>query len=264
MTRPIIASIALALLSLILPRGQAQEPAAISLTPMAANATPAFEVATVRPSKPDSSQKIRANGHRVGLEDYSVSSMISLAYNLHKSQVIGGPAWLDSDRYDVDGVPDTEGQPSMSQMQLMFQELLADRFALKFHHDKRELPVYVITIAKGGPKLRTSNADPMHPPDVTGGGSASQQTMKFTNITMAGFTLEMLFQLGKPVLDQTGLTGHYDFTLQWARDDASPADPNAPPGFFTAIQEQLGLKMEPKKDLADVLIIDHAEKPSEN
>ncbi len=263
MIRPTLACIALILFAATLPPAQAQQSATVPLAPMAADANPSFEVASIHPSRPDASQTIRAHGRRVGLEGYSINSMICLAYGIHKTQVIGGPAWLDSDRYDIDGVPDAPGEPSISQMQQMFQKLLADRFALKFHHEKRELSVFAITIAKGGPKLTASTADPTRQPNVTGSGSGSQRTMKFTNITIDGFTLEMQFQSGRPVLDQTGLTGHYDFTLTWSRDDAPP-DANAPPGFFTAIQEQLGLKMEPKKDLADVLVIDHAEKPSEN
>jgi uncharacterized protein (TIGR03435 family) len=264
MVRRIFTGIGLMLLfSATLQPTHAQDASPVALAPMAADVSPAFEVATVRPSKPGSDQNDYVRGHRVGLEGYDVTDMICLAYGIHKSQLVNAPAWFNSEHFDVDGVPDAPGQPSILQVQQMVQKLLGDRFTLQFHHEKRELALYAITIAKGGPKLAKSTADPRALPDISGSGTASQRTRKFYNITMTNFALVMQFQMDKPVLDQTGLTGHYDFSIQWSRDDAAP-DANAPPGFFTAIQEQAGLKMEPKKDLADVLVIDHAEKPSEN
>jgi uncharacterized protein (TIGR03435 family) len=265
MIRRILAGIGLALLFFAtLQSTHAQDAAAVPLAPMAAEVSPAFEVATIRPSKPGANQEDYIRGHHVGLESYDLTSIICLAYGINKTQLLNAPAWFTSERFDVDGVPDAPGQPSVLQVQQMVQKLLTDRFALRFHHDKRELALYVITVAKGGPKLAKSTGDPKGLPSISGDGTASQRSRKFVNATMTTFALVMQFQMDKPVLDQTNLTGHYDFSLQWARDDATQTDANAPPGFFTAIQEQLGLKMEPKKDLADVLIIDHAEKPSEN
>ena len=242
---------------------KASPPVIEPVTPMAKDTHPGFEVATIRPARPDGSQSFHIGRHRLSLESYSISSMISLAYNIHRTQVIGVPPTLEDKTYDVDGVPDVEGQPSLHQAQEMLQKLLVDRFGLKFHHDKRELSIYALTIAKNGPRL-TPAASPTGMPNTSGSAGNNAQTMKFTNSTIGDFALEMQFQSSRPVIDQTGLTGRYDFTLRWSHDDATGSDPNAPPGFFTAIQEQIGLKMEPKKDLADVLVIDRVEPPSDN
>ena len=235
------------------------------LTPMAKDANPSFEVATIKPTKPGtSSQGFHLRGHHVFIENEPVASMISVAYGIHKTQIIGAPAWFDTDPYDIDGVPDAPGEPTLHQQQIMIQKILADRFGIKFHREKRELSVYAITVAKGGPKITPNTTDREGQPDETGNGHGWQMTMKFTNNTMSDFALNMQFEVGKPIVDQTGLTGRYDFTLTFTTNDAHLDDPNAAPTFFTAIQEQLGLKLEPKKDLADVLVIDQANRPSEN
>ena len=256
---------ALILLSITPQRTLAQQPADVPLAPMAKDANPAFEVATIKPAKPNhGSEGFHINGHRLSLENEPVISLISVAYGIHKTQVVGAPAWFDTDQYDIDGVPDQPGEPNTHQMQLMIQKLLADRFGLKFHREKRELSVYAITIAKGGPKMTLNTTGREGSPDQTGNGNGWQQTMKYTNNTMADLALGLQFVVGKPVIDQTGLTGRYDFTLHYTISDAHLDDPNAPPGFFTAIQEQAGLKLEPTKAQADVLVIDHIERPSEN
>jgi uncharacterized protein (TIGR03435 family) len=270
MIRPTLACAALILLTAAPSWTHAQTPATPSgqteaLAPMAANANPAFEVATIKPAKPNNgSQGFHLNGHRLSIENESVTSLLCVAYGIHKTQIVGAPPWFSTDPYDIDGVPDAEGEPAFRQEQIMIQKLLADRFGIKFHHEKRELALYAITIAKGGPKMTPNTTGREGQPDQTGNGHGSWQSMKFTNNTMADFALEMQFEVGKPVVDQTGLTGRYDFTLKFTTDEAHLDDPNAPPGFFTALQEQIGLKLEPKKDLADVLVIDHAERPSEN
>ncbi|HEV2646930.1 MAG TPA: TIGR03435 family protein, partial [Acidobacteriaceae bacterium] len=184
-------------------------------------------------------------------------------YNLQKTQLIGAPGWLD-DRYDIEGVPDTPGKPTFRQVKIMLQKLLADRFALKFHHDQRDLSIYALTLAKGGPKLTANTTGPEGQPDESSSADGAQRSMKFSNSTMADLTLEMEFYVGKPIVDQTGLTGRYNFTLIWTKDDDPQQAPNAAPGLFTAIQEQLGLKLEAKKGPADVLVIDHIDRPSAN
>ena len=145
----------------------------------------------------------------------------------------------------------------------MLQKLLADRFQLKFHMEKRELPAYAIRTAKGGPKLKP--ATPEDHLDQTGWGNATDRTMVFTDAAMSNLILGMQFFLDRPLVDQSGLDGRYDFTIHYAEDEASAnAAPNAPPGIFTAVQEQLGLTFEPTKALVDVMVIDHAEQPSPN
>jgi uncharacterized protein (TIGR03435 family) len=151
----------------------------------------------------------------------------------------------------------------------MTQKLLADRFNLKFHYEQRELSVYALTVGKAGPKMTRSLGNPEGPPDDEFSRSA---WMKETNTTMAEFTKALQYVLERPVVDHTGLTGRWDFRVQWTPDESqfggivpsSSGNPNAAPGLFTAIQEQVGLKLELVKALAEVLVIDHVEKPSAN
>jgi len=236
----------------------------VPVAQMAADAHPSFEVATIKPTDPnDSNQGFHTRGHRISIENETVESLISFAYAIHAHQIVDGPAWFHSDRYDIDGVPDVEGEPNLKQYQEMVQKLLADRFQLKFHREKRELSIYAITIAKGGPKLTKSTAD-NDQIDQTGNGNGNQHRTKFTNNSMADFALGMQYFMERPVIDQTGLTGRFDFVLTWTPDASHTGDPNAAPGIFTAVQEELGLKLEPTKGPADVLVVDHVERPSEN
>jgi uncharacterized protein (TIGR03435 family) len=245
--------------------------------PMPANANPAFEAVTIKPSDPESQGKdFSFQGHRVWARNYNVDDIIAIAYGLHARQIVGAPAWLSATLYDINGVPDVEGVPNQRQKKLMMQKLLADRFQLTFHREKRTLAVYAITLAPGGPKLTQSAAGPddpdlfrLHWPN----GVAA------TNMTLAEFAI--WFQkvvMDKPVVDHTGLTGRYTFELNWTPNEsqftqlrgtglAPPPptnDPNAPPGLFTAIREQLGLKLEAIKAPVDVIVIDHINRPSPN
>jgi uncharacterized protein (TIGR03435 family) len=200
--------------------------------------------------------------------------LIEISYGLHAKQILNAPDWFSSYRFDIDGVPNVEGRPNQDQIKEMFQELLADRFKLVFHHDKKELAVYAITLAKGGPKLTKSSAAPTDPDGFlfTGFG-----VLNVRNETMVDFAKGMQRSVtDKPVVDQTGLTDRYDFKFVWTPDETqfsalglkvtppTTDDPNAPPGLYPAIQEQLGLKLEATKAMTDVIVIDHVEKPSVN
>jgi uncharacterized protein (TIGR03435 family) len=237
---------------------QASEPA----TQMAADAIPSFEVATIKPTDPgDTSRGFHVAGHRIFIENQDVNTLISVAYAIHSKQIVDAPAWFGKDRYDTRGIPDVAGIPNLRQLQEMIQKLLADRFQVKFDREKRELSVYAITVAKGGPKLAKSAGDPNGLPDQTGNGRGS---VKFTNTSMSDFALGMQGYLEKPVVDQTGLAGRFDFVLNWAPENSQSTDLNAPPGIFTALQEQLGLRLVSTNAPVDVLVIVHAEHPSEN
>jgi uncharacterized protein (TIGR03435 family) len=246
------------------------------LPPMAANADPSLEVATIKPSPPNglAGKNFGFRGGHFMTRNTNMNDLISRAYGLHAKQIVGGLDWFGTDLYDIEGKPDSEGVPNDKQIKTMLQKLLADRFKLTFHHDKRELSVYVISVARGGPKMTTSGSDSGESLHLRGLGD-----LLATSMTMTGFAERM--QAGvmdKPVLDQTGLPGRYDFELKWTPDESQFAqfrgvgavvppptnDPNAPPGLYTAMQEQLGLKMGPAKLLDDVIVIDHVEKPSEN
>jgi uncharacterized protein (TIGR03435 family) len=235
--------------------------------PMAADAHPSFDVATIKLSAPDTrgGENFRMNGRHIRIENATVKNLITFAYAIHDKQIANDPEWLDKDHYDIEGVPDKEGMASLEQYQEMIQKLLATRFGLKFHREKHELSVYAITVAKGGPKLTKSTGGPNAPPEANGDRHPGQQGMVFKNASMGHFALVMQdFFADRPLVDRTGLTGKYDFSLHWTPDNIVATDPNAPPGLFTAVQEQLGLKLEPVKAPIDVLIIDHVDRPSAN
>ncbi|MGA9670343.1 MAG: TIGR03435 family protein, partial [Terracidiphilus sp.] len=188
-------------------------------------------------------------------------------------QVIGLPEWADSDKFDIDGKPDGEGAPSGKQWDIMIQKLLADRFKLTFHKDKKELSVYVLSVSKTGAKMTKNDSAPNGLPALFFQGLGK---LNVRNALMTDFTgLMQSAVLDRPVLDQTGLAGRFDFSLNWTPDDSQfagmgarvppPTDSaDAPPNLYTAIQEQIGLKLDATKAPADVMVIDHVEKPSAN
>lgn len=244
------------------------------LKPMPANASPSFEVATIKPSKPGRPGKaFLVRGREFHTFNTSLSDIVTFAYGLHEKQIIGGPAWIKTDKYDLLAKPEGEGQPNAQQWKIMVRKLLADRFQLKFHREKKELSVYAITVGKHGPKLTKSQSDPNGLPGLF---FSRPGELHVRNATMVDFARVMQGAvLDRPVVDQTGLSGKYDFTLTWTPDESQfagmgiriPPPPNkadAPPSLFTAIQEQLGLKLKATKAPADVLVIDHVEKPSPN
>lgn len=241
---------------------------------MAADANPVFEVATIKPSNPDRPGKaFLVQGRQFSTLNTSLSDLITFAYGLHARQLIGLPDWAEKDKYDITAKPDGVGQPSLNQWKTMFQKLLVERFQLTFHKDKRELSVYALTVGKSGPKLTKSQGDPNGLPGLFFRGLG---VLPAQNATMGDFAGVMQSAvLDKPVVDQTGITGRYDFMLNWTPDESQfgglgarvppPADnAAAPPDLYTAIQEQLGLKLAAAKAPVDVLVIDHVEKPSGN
>ena len=247
---------------------------------MPPNAKPEFTVATIKPSNPNGlGQGFGFRGQDMTTTNTTVNWLITLAYNMHAHQVIGGPGWLSSDKYDVVGRPDTPGQPSRDQMKLMIQKLLADRFQLKFHIEKRELPAYTITVLKAGPKFAVSQADPKSLAFGVGFGRAPGGGMTLTVINAPLDSMANALQgnlLDQPVVNQTGLTGKYDFNLKFTPDASqmpnlgplppapAAADLDAPPDIFAAFQQQLGLKLESTKTAVDVMVIERIERPSDN
>ena len=236
---------------------------------------PGYEVATIKPSNPDQQGRgFTLQGRHLVARNFTVEGLITLAYNLHGTQVSGGPDWIKTAHFDMDVLPDHEGLPSLEQARGIVRKLLADRFGLKFHDDTKELSVYVLSRAKTGPKLTKSGSDPGSPPGL--GGPPGM--MRVRNASMAEFAQVMQGVVDRPVLDHTELGERYDFTLRWTPDEsqyggrippqntadngAANADPQPP--LFTAIQEQLGLKLEAMKAPAKVMVIDSVQKPSEN
>lgn len=248
------------------------------IKPMAADANPAFDVVTIKPSQPGRQGKgVMLNGVHLRTLNTSLDDLLAFAYGLHPSQIVGAPDWANQDLFDIDGVADVPGMPSGQQMEDMLQKLLASRFELKFHRETRELSVYSITLADGGPKMTKSTSSPS---DLPGFRFRGLGDLAARNMTMADFAAGLQSAVtDRPVVDHTGLTGRFDFALRWTPDEsqfiqvrgghgpappAADGDPNAPPGLYTALREQLGLKMEATKAPDAVIVIDHVEKPSPN
>ena len=234
---------------------------------MAVDADPSFEVATIKLSDPDArGTSMHAEGRRFDIKNQTIHNLLAFTYGIHTKQIVDEPSWLATDRYDIDGVIDTEGQPSLRQLQSIIRKLLADRFQLKMHRESRELSVYALTFAKDGPKLTKSKGDPNRLGDENDQNRNGVVTQSITNMSMTDFTLVMQYFVDRPIVDQTNLTGKWDFKWTWTSDESrlSPDAVNPPPGLFTAIQEQLGLKFQPTKAATDVLVIDHIEQPSAN
>jgi uncharacterized protein (TIGR03435 family) len=236
------------------------------LKPMAPDAHPAFEVATIKHSDPDDgSRGFHTSGRNIFIENETMDDLISFAYGVHAKQIVDAPAWFGSERLDIKGFADVEGTPSVTQYREMVKKLLTDRLQLQFQSEKREMSCFALTVAKGGPKIEATKSAPDAGQDQTGDNNGGRASWRFTNNSMPEFAqfLQMAV-LDRPVVDQTGLKGKYDFKLTWTKDIAPATDENAAPGFLTAIQEQAGLKVEPSRAEVDVLAITHAEQPSEN
>ena len=239
---------------------------------MAVDANPTFEVATIKLSRPDDRRlpTIQIQDRRLLAWNKSVMNLIEEAYSINPSEVVNAPDWFDT-KYDIVGQPDGEGQPSLQQWHIMMQKLMADRFKLSFHREKKEVSIYALTVAKNGPKLAASAGDPKGPPNLA---MPARGRFRGRNATMADLSGTLSGVLDRPVVDKTGISGRFDIPLNWTVDDfqasrltgfPAPQQLNGEvPDLFTAIQEQLGLKLESTKAQIEVMVIDHAEKPSEN
>jgi len=234
---------------------------------------PQFEVATIKPSDPAAccARTYSRQGRRFGTNNTYLRWLIQWAYGIQAKQIVGGPAWLDVDRYDISGEIDGTGSPTDREWRVAVQKLLADRFQLAFHHEIREMPAYALTTAKGGPKLTKSDTEKNPVPRFGFGGSVGQTMTGFgRDVTLKDFMGEVQrLALDRPIVDRTGITGAFDIDLKFTREDPNslgmmqlPDD--AAPNLITALEQQLGLKLEGVKAPVDVLVIDRAEAPSAN
>jgi bla regulator protein blaR1 len=243
---------------------------------MEASADPSFEVSTIKPAKIGERFSLLLNqSGMLNTTATSLNDLMKFAYGVHPKQIVGGPSWTESDRYDVTGKPDTPGMPNVPQLSSMIRKLLKERFQLKFHQEKKELSVYAITVTPKGATITKADPSPLAVPGFAGGG---QRGMTVRNSTIAEFGgILQANVLDRPVVDQTGFgITRYNFILKWTPDGqqlaAAGAPPNAPavpdadapPDIFTAFQQQLGLKLESTKAMVDVIVIDSVEKPSDN
>jgi uncharacterized protein (TIGR03435 family) len=243
--------------------------------PMRADANPSFEVATIKPSRPDQPGKaFTMRGKQFATINTTLEDLIVFAYGIHTKQLINAPDWASSQKFDINATPDEEGTPNSNQLRTMMQKLIADRFQLKFHRDKRELSVYAITTDGKNPNKLTKSSTDGGLPGLFFRGLGNLPARNATMADLAGLMQSAV--LDRPVVDQTGITGRYDFTLIWTPDDFQFASfgprPPTPPGaapsnnpdLFTAFREQLGLRLESTKAQTEVFVLDKVEKPSEN
>jgi uncharacterized protein (TIGR03435 family) len=245
--------------------------------PQSPAAKPVFEAASIKMTAPTGGGGNSYSRGTPGLlrASMTLKSYIMMAYNLRQFQVAGGPKWMDDSTYDIVAKLEHEFMPEHATGKQLneatlaaLRSLLADRFQLKVHHETKEMPAYVLTAIKGRFHLT-----PIEQAEHCGTSSKGDaRGVKFTAmcISIADFATTAANRLDLPVSDQTHIDGLYTFSLEWSRDglraDASGdanANPDAPPSFFTAV-EQIGLKLESRKAPVDVLVVDSAERPSEN
>jgi uncharacterized protein (TIGR03435 family) len=260
-----------------------------------------FEAATIKPNATGENRVAiqRQPGGRFMTTGANLKILMGLAYSVRDFQIIGGPAWMNTDRWNVEARAQEKDVPLLSgpidptgpnPFLSMVQSLIEDRFQLKMHRETRELPVYELIEAKGGAKLKLSDDQtPLRfpergapPPPLPqrgapmprGGMRMGRGDLEATGVPLANFIQALSQQLGRPVIDKTGLKGLYDFKLQWTPEPGQgpvvPGGPEPPPppadgpSIFTAIQEQLGLRLESTKGPVEVLVVDSVQKPSEN
>ncbi len=255
------------------------------LAAASALAQPSFEVATIKPNA-ESDHRISFRivpGGGFSATGASLRMLIAQAYNIRDFQISGGPNWISSDRFDINAKAEAASdRPSPDAFRPMLQSLLAERFQLKFHKETKELPVYALVPGKGPHKMKVAET-----PAPGGGGGPQQRGMmrigrgqaNLQGAPLSGLAQILAQQLGRPVIDKTGLTGNFDIELKWTPEPgqgggpfggapppgaAPPPADNGGPSIFTAIQEQLGLKLETTKGPVEIYVIDSASKPTEN
>jgi uncharacterized protein (TIGR03435 family) len=199
--------------------------------------------------------------------------MVQFAYNLQAKQVVNGPPWLDTATYDIEAQAEA-GEPSAAEFRVMMQHLLAERFGMKTHREPRTMSAYELVVAKGGAKLQTAKEQVQEeiPPGVRI-QRGPHQWMKVVGVhgTMPELAAELQrVETDRPVVDRTGLAGEYDFSFTatsakpFFEGEGPDTGDAAPPLIFTAIQEQLGLRLEPVKTAVQCLVLDEVERPSAN
>jgi len=246
-------------------------------TPTALSKTPTFEVASIRQNKTNNG-RWRMNFTLDGLSAFGVSLqyVIHDAYGIYDDRLwSGGPPWLNSEKFDIEAKFDSSEfkELTLEQRRAMLQQLLADRFKLVLHHEAREFPLYALVLAKNGPKLQESKPENIQHSRLDGGAVCLIPRSKIGVVAFQGCSIHDLvsrlsssLDVGRTVVDRTGLASRYDFELHWMPDRNSTTAPSelSGPSIFTALQEQLGLKLESTKGPLDTIVIDHAEMPSEN
>jgi uncharacterized protein (TIGR03435 family) len=222
--------------------------------------SPAFEVASIKRNASGSlnANAARVAGDRYRAENVSLISLLRVAYAVQEFQIAGHPDWANVDRFDIDAKMDAGA--NARDWPLMLQRLLADRFKLAVHRESREGPIYMLVVGSNGPRLTA--ADPSKRLNPGGDFSASPTQIIGTGVSMAEFAMRLSRSIGVAVVDRTGLDGAFDLKLTWPPDDRFVGrGASASPTIFTAIQEQLGLRLQPGRGPVEMLVVDRAEKP---
>jgi uncharacterized protein (TIGR03435 family) len=225
----------------------------------AQSASPAFEVAVVRENRSGSqNSSSRTAGERYSGVNVSLISLLRTAYAVQEFQIAGQPAWADIEKFDIDAKMPSGANPR--DFPLMLQRLLADRFKLVVHQEPRQAPIYTLVVTKEGPKL--APGDPSKCGGSSCGFNASPTEIVGENVTMAQFAARLSRSIGTHVVDGTSLSGTYDFKVTWLPDDRfAGRGASANPTLFTAIQEQLGLRLQSGRGPVETLVVDRVEKP---
>ena len=258
---------------------------AVTLPVLGQATAPAFDVATVKPGDADKNHaELMMSQGGFETRNQTLLDLIKFAYGLNmgsNEQVSGGPKWMGSAMFDIDAKEDEQTiaaqkqmgrEQRLEQIRLMVQTLLAERFGLKVHHETKPLQVFALTVAKGGPKMEPAVETPPQEgqkPRGSGIRGGRRGELEGINVTMPIFAPVLGHEPevgGRMVVDNTGLSGKYNFTLKWMPETgAASPDSTAPgPGLFTALQEQLGLKLEATRAPVDTIVVDAAHMPGEN
>jgi len=235
--------------------------------------TPAFDVATIKLAEPTPGRFMKMqSAHRFYAKNHTMKTMIAAAYNITPEAISGGPGWVDSEHFDILAGTPGEKRPSLDEQMSMLQKLLDDRFHLTFHRQEKQMHVYALTVVKGGSKLKESVGPADALPELINVVYPDHVKLPARNATIPQFA-SMLQRgvLEMTVLDQTGLKGRYDFDLEWAPDESqfggqlrSVKGDESKPSLFAAMQEQLGLRLQATRGPVSTIVIDRAERPSEN
>lgn len=231
----------------------------------------AFEVASIRQNKTPGGWSAQFTPDGYTAMRAALDYIIRDAYGIYDENLWSGlPSWLSEEKFDITAKFDVSAlkDPTIDQRRAMMQRLLADRFRLKVHHETKEFPVYNLVVAKDGPKLQPTKPEDI-PQGPTGPGCLVQKQRggitQRQGCPVSSLDTLLRANTGRMVIDKTGLTGRYDFELHWTPENTPADSPDYNgPSIFTALQEQLGLKLEPARAPLDTIVIDHVEQPSEN
>jgi uncharacterized protein (TIGR03435 family) len=195
---------------------------------------------------------------RLALTNSTLAGLVTWAYGVKDYQILAAPSWFRSDRYDVNAR--AHGAPDLAHLKLLLQALLADRFHLTLHKETRQLPVFTLNVGERGIRMKRAQIS-TDTPQITGRSNATHKEMTGHNATVAGLIQTLAWDLDRPIVDKTGLKGNYDFKLEWSPDENDPSGIS----LFTAIKEQLGLRLDSAKGPVNVLVIEHADRvPTDN